>query len=302
MTWRIRQNQMRSKGRRSRGLVGVYIYITIALFSLFLEYSNSGIPNQLRMIALDVARPILNVLAQPIRSIQDGVVRLAGVGDIYQTVQDLEAENRSLKEWQSIAQQLMSENSRLRAILKAPGREVPILASGYVVGVGGGAFERSIMINVGSDDKIIRNLPVTTQDGIIGRIVTVGKRSSRVLLISDINSRIPVRNVRTGALAVVSGHNDTVLSLDFLPVNADIKVGDALVTSGHGGMFPADLVVGQVTKISEFVIEVETAAMMDRLDWVRVLNYRIIPPEVNASEVSEPVETVSPANNPEGGL
>lgn len=290
--------QMQSMSRKSRGIVSLYLYLSLSFVSILLEYSNSNIPNTMRAYAMDVATPVLAFLAEPIRVTQDGIVRLAGVGDIYQTARRLEIENEDLQEWREVARQLTVENTRLREMLKAPGREVPILASGQIIGIGGGAFERSIVINLGTQDKVIRDLPVTTQDGVIGRTITVGHNSSRVLLITDLNSRIPVRNNRTGALAVLSGRNDAVLTLDFLPVNADTKVGDRLVTSGHGGMFPADLPIGIVTEVSEHIISVEPVALLGKLNWVRVMEYRPVLPEaetVNENEVKD-TPAVTPEN------
>lgn len=282
--------QIGSMSRKSRGIVSLYLYISLSLVAILLEYNNSDLPNRLRAYAMDVATPILSFLSEPIRVTQDGIVRLAGVGDIYQTARRLEVENEDLQEWREVARQLTVENTRLREMLKAPGREVPILASGSIISIGGGAFERSIVINLGSRDKVMRDLPVTTQDGVIGRTITVGLTSTRVLLITDLNSRIPVRNNRTGALAVLSGRNDEVLTLDFLPVNSDTKVGDRLVTSGHGGMFPADLPIGIVTEVSEHSIFVEAVALLDKLNWVRVMEYRPVLPE--AELASDPAALV----------
>lgn len=265
--------------RRTKGGAGLVLYFFIALMLLLLESFNSPIPSKIRQVAADSATPILNLMDGPIRATQDGIERLVGVGIIFDENIALKKENEELRHWQNAALQLSRENERLLTILKGAGKEVPTIATGRVVGVGGGAFESSVIVNVGKKDNVQRYWPVVNELGLVGRTITVGHHSSRVLLLTDLNSKVPVRVSRSGMTGILEGRNSDVLSLNFLPIEAEIRVGDRILTSGHGGIFPPDILIGDVTAVSEFGIEVTPAAYLDRLDYVRILAYRLSPPE-----------------------
>ena len=84
---------------------------------------------------------------------------------------------------------------------------------------------------------------------------------------------------RSGMLGILEGRNSDAMNLNFVSADAEIRVGDRIITSGHGSMFPPDLPIGDVTAISEFGIEVTPIAYLDRLDYVRILGYRLTQPE-----------------------
>ena len=241
------------------------------------------------------------MLEQPISAIQEGLERLAGVSDIYVENQALRDENDRLRQWREAARRLVRENEKLRFIVNVPKREIPTAATGRVVGIGGGAFERSIVINVGSGDGVRLRLPVVNETGVVGRVVGVGQWSSRVLLVSDLNSRIPVRVERTGHLGVSEGRNSDLMQLAYLPQGATVREGDRLLTSGHGGIFPPDLQVGRVVSVDETGIKAEPFALLQSLDYLKVMDYRVIPPEMDTVEDGTPADQSTTGPNPAAG-
>ncbi|WP_374764870.1 rod shape-determining protein MreC [Yunchengibacter salinarum] len=261
------------------GRVAFWLYAVVALLFLLMETLNYDIPGQVRGTAGDVVAPVLDLLERPISATQSGLERLAGVSDIYLENQRLTDENDRLRQWRAAAIQLRRENERLRTMLKVPGREVPIAATGRVIGVGGGAFERSVIINVGRADGVSRNWPVVDRFGLVGRIIHVGQWSSRVLLVNDLNSHVPVRIARTGDLAMGEGRNSERLRLTFLPPEARVQDGDRVTTSGHGGVYPPDLPLARVVSVGREEILMSPLAGLDRLDYVRVLAYDPPAPE-----------------------
>jgi rod shape-determining protein MreC len=251
--------------------------VSVAFLSL--EAFGPGVPRQIRSVANDIVAPILYMLEKPVRAVQGGLERLAGVGDIYVENQSLRAENERLLQWREAAMQLGRENDRLRQILKVPKREVPPAATARVIGVGGGTFERSVLVGAGSGDNVVRGFPVVDESGLLGRVIHVGRWTSRVLLITDLNSRVPVRVERTGALAIAEGQNEAFLRLRFLPRGANVRVGDRILTSGHGGAYPPDLPVARVSEITEGYIYLEPLGFLDKLDFVRIMAYQAVPDE-----------------------
>ena len=107
--------------------------------------------------------------------------------------------------------------------------------------------------------------------GSVGRVVEAGDRASRILLLTDLNSRVPVVVESSRYRAILEGDNSDELRLGFLPNTGDVRVGDRIVTSGHGGVFPAGLPVGIVTELAGDTAVVTPHVRFDRLEYVRVL-------------------------------
>lgn len=280
--------------RAGRGRDAFWLYLALALALLGLEVFGPGIPRQIRGYANDVVAPVLSVLAGPIRAAQSGMERVAGVSDIYLENQTLRDENGKLRQWREAAQRLLQENEQLRQILKVPQREISPIATAHVIGVGGGAFERSVLINAGSGDGIVANLPVVDELGLVGRTIEVGYWTTRILLITDLNSRVPVRLERTGDVAIAVGLNEPYMHLRFLAANSGVQVGDRIITSGHGGLFPPDVPVGQITEINDETLLVRPLSSLEALDFVRVMDYRPLPPEVK-----QPTIDANPSGQPQ---
>lgn len=253
------------------------MYLLASVVLLGFELAGSGVPHQVRAYANDIVSPVLKLLEQPIRAVQGGLERIAGVSDIYVENETLRDENDRLRQWREAAMQLSRENERLRAMLKVPGREAPPEATARVIGVGGGAFERSVIIGAGGTDGIRRGSPVVDEAGVVGRVIQVGGWTSRVLLVTDLNSRIPVRLERTGDLAIAEGQNESFLRLRFLPVGVQVKIGDRFITSGHGGAFPPGLPVARVVEIVDDFILMEPSGLLGKMEYVRVMAYDPLP-------------------------
>jgi len=114
---------------------------------------------------------------------------------------------------------------------------------------------------------------VVTGDGLVGRVAGVGTRSTRVILITDLNSHIPVLVERTRTRAILAGDNSEVLRLIRLPPGAEVSPGDRVVTSGHGDAFPPGLPVGVVASVGDAGIGVQPFVERSRLEYVRVVDF-----------------------------
>ena len=273
----------RTKRRRgSRLSAPLYLALSIAL--ILSERVLPIVPDTIREVSTDIAAPVLSVFRTPITFAQGVLERVAGVSDLYNEYQLLKEENERLRRFRDAALTLGKQNERLRKILNVPGRDTPAVATARIVGVGGGAFEESVIINAGRADGIRRDLPVVTDNQVIGRIISVGWMSSRILMITDLNSRVPVRVERTGALAIASGMNLPQLTLDFLPEETPVRTGDRVLTSGHGGLFPPDLPVAIVVSVEGDDIRLAPLAPLDRMDFVRVIDYASPIVDVAAAE------------------
>ncbi len=185
----------------------------------------------------------------------------------------LRQENSRLQQYRFIAERAAMENQRLQELLNVRPTFVPTLVTARVIAVAGGAYSKSVLIHAGSEDGLRIDLPVVDENGLVGRTIQVGFRATRVLLTTDINSRIPVQVERSKHNAIIAGRNDDLLRMAFTGPDMDVSKGDRILTTGHGGMFPADVIVGTVVEVDGDVILIRPAANLDNLDFVRVLDY-----------------------------
>jgi rod shape-determining protein MreC len=143
--------------------------------------------------------------------------------------------------------------------------------TGIVLADAGSPFRRSVLINVGARDGILDGWATMDGLGVVGRVSGVGERTSRVLLLTDSNSRLPVTIQPSGQQALLMGDNSPNPLLDFIDAREDVSAGDRIVTSGDGGLFPPELLVGQVVETTDGRLRARLAADFVRLQFLRVM-------------------------------
>jgi rod shape-determining protein MreC len=158
-----------------------------------------------------------------------------------------------------------------------------------VMATSSGPFVRSAMINAGTAENLKGGYPVLAGNGLAARVVAVGSGVSRLLLITDADSRIPVFVGAQAARAILAGDNGPSPRLLFLATDVTIKAGDEVVTSGIGGLFPRGLRIGTVAGSGNQPI-VALHADLDRLEYVSILFY-----EPGAADVPPLEQRVQPS-------
>ena len=129
------------------------------------------------------------------------------------------------------------------------------------------------MVNAGSENGVTRGQAAMTGEGLAGRVSEVGTRAARVLLITDLNSRVPVVVDGTRQRAILAGDNSARPSLRYRDADGMVRVGDRIITSGEGGVFPPGLPVGVVASVDGEAPRVEPYAALSRLDYLRLVDY-----------------------------
>jgi rod shape-determining protein MreC len=214
----------------------------------------------------------------------------------------LKAENEELKQWEWRAKLLESNVAHLRSLLNAVDEPALHYVTGSVIADARGPFLRSALINLGRDDGVRVGYAVINGDGLIGRTVDAGDSVARVLLLNDLNSRIPVLVGPAGTRALVVGDNSSELKLEFLPDGATLYAGDEVYTSGSDGVLPRGLRVGALVGANG-AFRVKPHAELSALDVVSVLFFdtptltRSDPPPAEADRAlsAVPQDQLSPA-------
>ncbi|NOZ67348.1 MAG: rod shape-determining protein MreC, partial [Alphaproteobacteria bacterium] len=202
----------------------------------------------------------------------------------------LRQENQQLKQAQIKASQLAIDNQRLKKLLNIGEGRVTTIAAARVVSDSDSPFFKSVLINRGTRDGVKKGLAIINEDGIVGRTITVGDTSARVLLATDINSRIPVKLAASGINMVLEGDNSPYPKLSFLPIGEKLAVGDLILTSGYGMVFPHDLPVGQVVDMGPDGIRIKLSAKLYNLNYVSIVGYEITRGPATAKDEKTPKE------------
>jgi rod shape-determining protein MreC len=257
-----------------RGLAERYALAGLLLLSLALVILGKADIKAVRWLtarAGDLAAPVLAAVQEPVMTVRD-----AADGQ---------------------AARLAVENEALRELARMPRVEAaPLWTTARVVADPGGPFVRTLLIDAGADRGIENGMAVVDETGLVGRIVSVGQRSARVLLVTDLNSKIPVVTERSRDQAVLEGTNDRRPELRFAPMDPSFRAGDRVLTSGRGGVLPPGLLIGEIDEIRDQRIIVRPYVDWARLDYVAVLKrLPTLPPEADQPAAPGPAVAAAPA-------
>jgi rod shape-determining protein MreC len=205
--------------------------------------------------------PVSRIILSPIISAQTWLAtRFEAIQSVISAPQDttrlrqrnaeLEAEVSRLQSQVIELQQRLTETSILSALVEfARANPDYRYQAAAVIGYDTSPFLKYVIINQGSDQGLRRGMPVVTQQGLVGRVAAVTSTAARVQLITDPSSTVNVRLDPSGAQAVLNGQITGDVILDMIPQDTNVQVGDLVLTSGLGGGYPPNLLVGQVTGI-----------------------------------------------------
>jgi rod shape-determining protein MreC len=249
------------------------LLILLAAAIILLGKADQTMFDSLRMTLTDDAAPVLDALGRPLGAAATVVDRVRGVVTVYQDNLRLEQENERLLQWQQVALKLSADNREMRGLLKVVPENAVSYATARVIANSGGGYVRTVMVNAGLDQGLARGQAAIAGEGLIGRLTEVGSRAARILLITDLNSRIPVVVQSSRANAVLAGDNSERPRLLYASEPDAIKVGDRIITSGDGGVFPPGLPVGIVAAVGHGGVRVEPFVELSQLGYVLLVDY-----------------------------
>lgn len=251
--------------------VSSLVFVLMACGLLALSAVNPAIFDDARAGAYNSFGSALAVISTPVQGASEFVRGVTGLADMQQKIATLEQENARLREWYQTALVLEEQNLALRDLLNVKIEPNYAYVTGRVVSDAGNAFVKSLLVRVGSADGIESGNPVISGDGLVGRVVNTGRNFSRVLLLNDMNSRIPVLVEALNQHAVLAGQNGTTPVLEHMARDIELKDGMRVVTSGIGGYFPAGLPVGVVERSENGSPRVILFSDVQKIQFVRVL-------------------------------
>lgn len=233
--------------------------------------------DRLQQSVFDVASPVIDIAQKPINAMHERIDVLARWAAIRKDNESLRAENEKLKEWYQAALMLQSENKALRDLLNVDSEQAKNFITTRVLADGSSSYAKSLVIEGGKDAGVLKGQGVVSREGLLGRVIESGTRTARVLLLQDINSRIPVLVEGSGERAILAGTNGSTPTLEHLAADSQVAPGQRVITSGLGGLFPYGIPVGETVRGEDGSIGVALYAAPERSQHVQVVDYGIRP-------------------------
>jgi rod shape-determining protein MreC len=247
--------------------------IVLAFSMMLLGKFDAVLVDRVRAEVTNAVAPILGALSRPAQTIAGGLENIRSLSNIRIENQRLRGENLRLLQWQAAARKLYADNTALRALLSAAPEGGAKFVTARVIAGSGGAFANTLVLNTGSSDGVKKGQAVLTDQGFVGRIAQVSSRSSRVILLTDFNSRVPVLIESSRGRALLVGGNTRRPRLIHVAPGSRVTPSDRVVTSGHGGAFPPGLPIGVVAAVTDGGVTVQLFADYGRLEYVKVADF-----------------------------
>ena len=250
----------------------ITVVLLLILFGLFVVWRiDNPRVEKFRALVIDTFVPNFEWILRPMTS----VVKLAQDYQSYEKLleqnKELRRELQQMKSWKEAALQLEEENARLLDLNQLRLDSKLTHVSGIVIADSGSPFRQSVLLNVGSRDGIQDGWAAMDGLGLVGRISGVGSSTSRVILLTDNASQIPVIVQPSGQRAILMGDNSFAPPVEFIE-NVDlVRPGDRVVTSGGGGVLPAGLLVGTLAMDPNGRLRARLVADYERLEFLKVL-------------------------------
>lgn len=250
---------------------GSIFFLCVSSLLVILSVVSPNLLSSARMSAADTFSPVLSVIRSPFDTASDMIGDATGLAALKAENMRLNEENTRLREWYQRALALQVENKALGSLLNVKLAPELKFTTARILSDTSSSYVKSLLISAGTEEGLAKSQPVLSGEGVLGQIVELGDHTARVLLLTDLNARIPVVIENSNVHAIVAGTNGKEVTLTHLPEDTQFKEGHRLLTSGLGGVYPAGLPVGVVTKVDGTNISVKPYADTSRIHFVRII-------------------------------
>ena len=253
--------------------------ISLSILSIIVDLKYPS-TNFTRTVVNDfIVSPIQYIVKTPSSFFYSLLEETKTIAQLESEIERLERDNKMMKMNLQRIDILKDEVARLRSIKRTLSKKFENIQIAKVIQGDVIPNKESIKINIGSNDKVIKGQTVMGANGLIGQIVEVALYSSKVLLITDVNSNVPAIITRTGKQVIIKGRSqDDLLEISFTD-DTDIKSGDLIVTSGQAGRFIASLNIGRIVKIEMNEGERFAEVVVEPSEYIKNINEVIVTPD-----------------------
>ena len=253
--------------------VAIVLLFLLAFFFMLINKTDNAILDKASSAGISVAGPVIHFLTLPAKGVYSVYATIKDVIDVYNENKKLRQENQFLLMQKNKYGSLRAENALLARLLNYAVPKSAKFVTVQIISADSLGFSHSVIAYVGENHEVKKGQIALNEGGVVGRVEEIGGNYVRIMLITDINSKIPVLIERTRTRGILSGDNTSAPKLIFTPLGADIKVNDVVVTSGVSGIFPAGLPIGKVSAIDNMQIKVEPLTDIQKLEYAKIVDY-----------------------------
>jgi rod shape-determining protein MreC len=275
--------------RRSNAQFPLVIVIALAIVLVLLGRAQSGLFDRARVQVTDWMAPVLEKVRAPVQGFDRWIGSIGDIFSVYQENLRLKDENARLRQWRNVAVVLQGRVGRYQAMLHAVPDPKMNAVLARVIGRASRPFLQTMILDAGRSSHVAPGQAVVDPRGMIGRVYLAGERTSWVILLSDLNSRIPVTIAPGNVQAIMSGDNTATPVLEMVSRLVTLHPGDQVTSSGDGGLLPAGLPIGTVMSDGKGGWRVALLADAASSQDVEILNFAK-PPEAPPATAQLPAE------------
>jgi rod shape-determining protein MreC len=241
----------------------------------------------------DVTAPALLGVRAPLVAVGRWFDNMGTMFSVYRENIALRQENAELRKWQDVALSLENRLKRYESLLNTAPDPAPPAVTARVIGESNRPFGKTMILNAGTEQGVQKGQAVADDRGLIGRIYLTGQRTSWVILLTDVNSRVPVLIEPSQRRAILAGDGTLAPALDLDLGAGAAHAGDRVVSTGDGGLLPAGLPIGVVMGEGN-ELRVSLYAASAASDYVRVLDYLVPPPPSDPAATAPAIGAAKP--------
>ena len=265
------QNIIRERATNNKILT--IISLTFASILLFTSYMYPNSNYSIKIKIIDYSSHIINSIYTPINTFNKSIANIHNIYNTYNINNEIIKENKSLKIISNKMQLLYAENQELKKLLNLPNEISYKFVTTKIISKSNASFIRSVILMSGKKDNISIKSPVVDNNNLLGYISELGNNSSRVIALTDINTKIPAFVPNKNIKIIVSGNNSNFLEIsNYLDISS-LKSGDKVFSSGDGNMYPSGLFIGTIKIKLDGKIIVEPFSNLNDLNYVQVINW-----------------------------
>jgi rod shape-determining protein MreC len=268
--WRL----TRGRGAKQFSLIACAVS---ALVIALVGKADGAIFDSARAALSDWTAPVLGQVRAPLVGFERWFGNLGTIFTVYRENTELRRENAELHKWQDVALSLESRLERYEHLLNVvPDPKLPFITA-RVIGEASRPFVRTMILNAGTAQQVKKGQAVVDDRGLLGRIYVTGEHTAWVILLTDLNSRVPVVIESSHRRAILVGDNTPAPQLELDVGDGPIKAGDRVLSTGDGGLLPPDVPVGMVMGEGD-AVRVALFAAPGTSDFVHVIDYHMAEP------------------------
>jgi rod shape-determining protein MreC len=248
-------------------------FIFLCIICLIASKINRDFNNKISNGFITISTPIIKIISLPINSSIDLVVNFNKLAMAKKENIQLKEELFKLQNYYLTSLAIHQENQELRSALNFVKSKTENYKIARVIGISHQAFDQKLLIDSGKSRNIEEGQIIAGNRGVIGRVAEVFEDKSRILLLTDSSSRIPIIASRARNRGILAGNNSGLMEILYLPKNHQINIGDKIFTSSDGDAIPPGLLIGVVKKIDKNSVYVSGIEDINSLNIVTIIDY-----------------------------